>query len=123
MMPLPFQANSCSPTLGTSKSKQFDALYNLMGQRNPTDDQVTDFFEKVTYPIYNTYAKQLSRLAFYRVRCLYQLWVTLFNSLGGKCEGYEKQRVTPYMHAMVYHLLRFMAKHGGVKKFTGQGQR
>ena len=34
----------------------------------------------------------------------------------------EKQRVTPYMHAMVYHLPGFMAKHGGVKKFTGQGQ-
>jgi hypothetical protein len=50
-------------------------------------------------------------------------WVKLFNSLGGKCQGYEKQRVTPYMHAMVYHLPRFMAKHGGVKKFTGQGQR
>lgn len=48
-------------------------------------------------------------------------WVKLFLSLGGKCIGYEKARVTPYMHAMVYHVPKFMELHGGIKKFTGQG--
>lgn len=48
-------------------------------------------------------------------------WVTHFNSLGGKCFGYEKARVTPYMHSMVYHIPRFMKNHGSMKTFTGQG--
>lgn len=26
------------------------------------------------------------------------------------------------MHAMVYHIPRFMTKHSGIKKFTGQGK-
>ena len=26
------------------------------------------------------------------------------------------------MHGMVYHVPRFMKKHGGIKKFTGQGK-
>ena len=45
----------------------------------------------------------------------------LFLSLGGKVIGYEKARITPYMHAMVYHVPKFMELHGGIKKFTGQG--
>ena len=61
------------------------------------------------------------------ISCTYYLsqvthWVTLFQSLGGKLEGYSKANVTPYIHAMVYHVPRFMKKHRGVKKFTGQGK-
>lgn len=45
----------------------------------------------------------------------------LYISLGGTISrGYEKARVTPYMHVMVYHVPRFMEKCGGIKKFTGQ---
>ena len=49
-------------------------------------------------------------------------WVELFLSLGGKCVGYEKARITPYIHAMVYHVPKFMRLHSGIKKFTGQGK-
>ena len=49
------------------------------------------------------------------------MWVELFTSLAGICEGYAKTNVTPYMHAMVYHVPQFMRKHCGVKQFTGQG--
>ena len=49
-------------------------------------------------------------------------WGILFQSLGGRSLGYEKARVTPYMHGMVYHVPRFMTKHEGIKKFTGQGK-
>ncbi|CAB4013607.1 Hypothetical predicted protein, partial [Paramuricea clavata] len=48
-------------------------------------------------------------------------WVNLFLSMNGKNLGYEPARITPYMHAMVYHVPRFMQKHEGIKKFTGQG--
>ena len=37
-------------------------------------------------------------------------WVTLFQSLGGKLEGYSKADITPYIHSMVYHVPRFMKK-------------
>jgi hypothetical protein len=36
--------------------------------------------------------------------------------------GYEKVRITPYIHTMVYHVLKFMCLHNGIKKFTGQGK-
>ena len=50
------------------------------------------------------------------------MWIVLFNSLGGVCEGYGKANVTPYMHAMVHHAPYFMKIHSGIKRFTGQGK-
>ena len=50
------------------------------------------------------------------------MWIVLFNSLGGVCEGYGKANVTPYKHAMVYHVPHFMKIHSGIKRFTGQGK-
>jgi hypothetical protein len=41
--------------------------------------------------------------------------------MNGKNLGYEPAMITPYMHAMVYHVPRFMQMHEGIKKFTGQG--
>lgn len=73
-------------------------LYGLLGTQNPTSGQIANYFDKATS------------------------WVRLFISLSGKIIGYEKTRVTPYMHAMVYHVPKFMQKHHGVKKFTGQGK-
>lgn len=48
-------------------------------------------------------------------------WISLFLSLNGKREGYEKNRITPYMHIMVTHTPRFFELHKSVKIFTGQG--
>ncbi|CAB4025926.1 Hypothetical predicted protein [Paramuricea clavata] len=48
-------------------------------------------------------------------------WVTLFLSLGGQLEGYGKQCITPYIHAMVYHVPQFMKLHKGIRNFSGQG--
>jgi len=45
----------------------------------------------------------------------------LFLSLNGKREGYETNRITPYMHIMVTHIPRFFELHKSVKIFTGQG--
>ncbi|CAH3172702.1 unnamed protein product [Porites lobata] len=64
--------------------------------KNPTDEDIDNYFAKVT------------------------AWVNLFQSLGGKLEGYGKAKVTPYIHCMVYHIPYFMAKHKGMKKFSGQ---
>ncbi len=48
-------------------------------------------------------------------------WINLFLSLNGKREGYERHRVTPYMHIMVAHCPIFLKQHKSVKTFSGQG--
>lgn len=54
--------------------------------------------------------------------CKAKAWVSLFTSLGGISPDYVKAKVTPYMHAMVYHLPRFLAELQSIKKFTRQGK-
>ena len=48
-------------------------------------------------------------------------WVNLFTSLRDKLSGYRRADVTPYMHALVYHVPLFIKKYKSVKSFTGQG--
>lgn len=48
-------------------------------------------------------------------------FINLFCSLGATRMGYLKSRVTPYMHALVYHVPMFMKKYKNFKQFTGQG--
>ena len=46
-------------------------------------------------------------------------WVNLFITLHGKVTGHKRANVTPYMHAMVYHIPKVEFK--SIKVFTGQG--
>lgn len=48
-------------------------------------------------------------------------WVNLFLSLNGKMKGYERKRVTPYMHILVAHVPNLLEMYKSVKVFTGQG--
>ena len=48
-------------------------------------------------------------------------WINLYCSLGGKRLGYERARVTPYMHCIPYHIPKFVSDHKCLKMFTGQG--
>ena len=48
-------------------------------------------------------------------------WITDFTSLAGLREGYERRRVTPYMHIMVGHIPWFFKNYKTVKIFRGQG--
>ena len=48
-------------------------------------------------------------------------WVNLFTSLSRKRQGYEEARVTPYMHAMAFHMPVMINMYGNIKQFTGQG--
>ena len=50
-----------------------------------------------------------------------QAWINLFCSLRGKRSGYERPRVTPYMHIIPYHIPFFIQNHGSFKNFSGQG--
>ena len=44
-------------------------------------------------------------------------WVQLFLSI--KEEGHQKKDVTPYMHAMVYHVPNIIRQYGNLKQFIG----
>ena len=53
--------------------------------------------------------------------CKAQDCINFFLSLGDKCIGYKMANVTPYMHAMVYHVRKFLEAYKTVKIFTCQG--
>ena len=36
---------------------------------------------------------------------------------------YKKARITPYIHAMVYHMPRFTHLHSGIKEFTSKDKK
>ncbi|XP_028516288.1 uncharacterized protein LOC114575505 [Exaiptasia diaphana] len=77
--------------------KDFGELYGIINAKITSDTDISKYFKKATQ------------------------WISLFTSIGGTSTGYQKARVTPYMHGMVYHVPHFMRKHTGVKQFTGQG--
>lgn len=47
-------------------------------------------------------------------------FVEHFCSLAGNRIGYNKARVTPYMHAFCYHVACFIKNYKSFKRFTGQ---
>lgn len=48
-------------------------------------------------------------------------WLETFTSLRGKRIGYERKRITPYMHVLFAHVPYFVYTHKSLKVFTGQG--
>ena len=46
-------------------------------------------------------------------------WITDFTSLAGLRKGYERRRVTLYIHVMVGHILWFFKNYKTLKIFTG----
>lgn len=48
-------------------------------------------------------------------------WVELFLSLGSKRDGYQKAKVTPYVHILVYHVPCTIMRFGNIIQFSGQG--
>lgn len=75
----------------------FDEIYSLISNFNIGKDTHKELFSKG------------------------KIWIDSFCSLRGIRPGYLRERVTPYMHAMVFHIPKFIQLHGCLKKFTGQG--
>lgn len=46
-------------------------------------------------------------------------WV---NTLKNKAERAQKKFITPYIHALVYHVPNMLRKYGNLKQFSCQGQ-
>ena len=75
----------------------FDEIYAIVTSKTPSEEDMGSYFEKA------------------------KGWVNLFTSLRDKRIGYKRANITPYMHAMVYHIPKFFEAHKSVKVFTGQG--
>ena len=48
-------------------------------------------------------------------------WVTLFNSLKDKCDGYQPDNITPYIHIMALHAAVVITRNGNLYRFSCQG--
>lgn len=77
--------------------QKFSTVYAIVTCKDPSDEMIADYFLK---------AKE---------------WVNLFISLHGKVIGHKRANVTPYMHAMVYHIPKVFQMFKSIKIFTGQG--
>lgn len=51
-------------------------------------------------------------------------WISLFLEIGKDpiSDGYQKCRVTPYMHIMVHHVPEMIDNYGNIKQFSCQGK-
>lgn len=63
--------------------KNFDALYSIFVSKEPSNEDMASYFARA------------------------KGWVNLFASLQDKRIGYKRANVTPYMHAVVYHIPTF----------------
>lgn len=77
--------------------KEFKNIYSTITDISPTDDNINSYFRNAAS------------------------WVNLFTSLRGQRKGYKRANITPYMHAMVYHVPIFLDRFKSIKVFTGQG--
>ena len=77
--------------------EKFGEIYSTVTNKSPSIEMINDYFQKA------------------------REWVNLFTSLRDKRIGYKRANVTPYMHAMVYHIPTFLQNYKTIKLFTGQG--
>lgn len=87
--------NTCETIVKLWKS--FKDLYDIITDLTPSGEQIAKYFNQA------------------------KVWINLFVSLRDKRQGYRRANVTPYMHAMVFHIPTFLTKYGTVKMFSGQG--
>ena len=48
-------------------------------------------------------------------------WVVKFCNLGNHLPGYEKAKVTPYIHCLMCHIPHMMCRFGNIRQFSGHG--
>ena len=70
----------------------FNELYKIISKEDPITEDFENYFEQAT------------------------TWVKLFLSFSGKRKGYNRARVTPYMHIMVYHIPHFFSLYKTILK-------
>ncbi|XP_065893383.1 uncharacterized protein [Dysidea avara] len=95
---MPEKIKQCQPTDIADKVKKlwedFDKLYAIIKSKKPSADDVENKAKK---------------------------WITDFVSLQTKCDGYQPDNVTPYLHIMSRHMGEVIRKHGALYRFSCQG--
>lgn len=108
--------------LGADKKILLDALPDKMKSfhRPEKSDVIVKMWKDFhqIYKIVNNWAPEHNPTYFFIQA---KEWINCFLQMNGKREGYEKSRITPYMHIMVAHIPRFLELCRSVKIFTGQG--
>ena len=108
--------------LSADKKILLDALPDKMKSflRPETSDVIVKIWQDLhqIYKIVNNWAPEHNPTDFFSQA---KEWINCFLQMNGKREGYEKSRITPYMHIMVAHIPRFFELYRSVKIFTGQG--
>ncbi|XP_065182417.1 uncharacterized protein LOC135813127 [Sycon ciliatum] len=75
----------------------FNDIYANLGKEEFTDGEITQLEEKM------------------------KTWIKRFCELGFTAPGFGKKRVTPYIHAMLFHCPDIIRRFGNLKQFTGNG--
>ena len=111
--------------IGADKKKVMEGLPNKLEAQDiifpETKETVVKIWRDFTELYKEINQNDLNKDTFETIHMKAKLWIELFCSLGGTRQGYSKDRVTPYMHCLVYHIPYFIKLHGSFKKFTGQG--
>ena len=111
--------------IGADKKKVMEGLPNKLEAQDilfpETKETVVKIWRDFTELYKEINQTDLNKDTFETIHMKAKLWIELFCSLGGTRQGYSKDRVTPYMHCLVYHIPYFIKLHGSFKKFTGQG--
>ncbi|CAB4030363.1 Hypothetical predicted protein [Paramuricea clavata] len=89
------QEDSCSEVIQIWQD--FYELYKTINKEHLSEEEINNYFDKA------------------------KAWVKLFISLSPKRKGYNKSRVTPYLHIMVYHVPQFLRLFKTMRIFSGQG--
>lgn len=84
-----------------------------------TQDKVVSLWESFSSLYDNLRKLQPSSVTEFQQNA--QAWVRNFCELGNHQAGYGQARVTPYMHALVYHVPEIAKQHGSVQQFSGHG--
>ncbi|XP_065916541.1 uncharacterized protein [Dysidea avara] len=94
---MPEKIEQCQPTdiADTVKKlwEDFDKLYAIIKSKKPFADDAENKAKK---------------------------WITDCVSLQAKCDGYQPDNVTPYLHIMSLHMGEVIRKHGALYRFSCQ---
>ncbi|KAL5484383.1 hypothetical protein EMCRGX_G020864 [Ephydatia muelleri] len=94
--------------------QDFEELHTNISSWTPDSDVIES---KVKYPINKL--QQCLQLHYLSIKA--KQWIKDFVALSPVAQGYQKDRVTPYMHIMAMHMPHMIRLHGNIKQFSCQG--
>ena len=113
-----------SSLVGEEKKKLLKLLPQTLLEKHILHAETEDMVAKIWAEFANVYATISSNFDGVSEDALFtqvKNWVLLFLPLEGKRKGYERARITPYMHILVYHVPNLCMLYSGLRNFSAQG--